>query len=217
MSRGRQASVAVQRRVMDLAQEGFTPSQIHRELFPDGQGSPDFVSKKTVERMVKDFAPADSSGPWSLVGADPEEARTILDVLAHELTSRPVWPTRERARWIARVRTAAPDIPTAWAREIAHGYEIFCEYPLMVRYIDLALILRPWASPSALAGFAEIVRLLRPHWGQPGVLRLLLHDIMDTSVLDSEGTFPTARATAAPLAPALELRSSQPAPADATG
>lgn len=160
MSKGRQASVAVQRRVQELAWSGYSPSAIHRELFPAGLGSPDFVTLKTIQRMVRDVTVIDSSGPWSLLDPNgPEDARLILDLVDMWIGRRSDWPSKNLVGYIVRVRSVAPDVPGRWAHSLGRSYQLLAsrEKP-DTRLLDFTLGAAPWKSDWDAWRWAETIR-----------------------------------------------------------
>jgi hypothetical protein len=149
MSKGRQVSVEIHREITNLAFEGYGPAQIHRKLFPYGPESPGYISEKTVQRMVRDFRGSGSSEPWSFLTADADEAALVIDVVAWGVAV--TWgryrPFKEEATWIARVRTAVPDIPVDWALYVAGGYWLLSKQSSPdSRALDHTLGIRPWES-----------------------------------------------------------------------
>src|SRR4051794_1240718 len=126
MGRGRETTAEQERAIYQLVQEGFTARQIYHELGAKGLLSGDNdVSLKTVQRRVREFARLDPSGPWSMVEADPEEARLVLDVSAfvYSETEGRAWISKERAKWIVRVRVTCPTIPIVLINWVAREYQ----------------------------------------------------------------------------------------------
>ena len=181
MARAKATTVQQEREIRRCVSQGITaPKQVHRHLEAEGLlAGEDWVCEKTVARRIREFTPHDESGPWSLANADPDEARIILDVLALALDGRS-WPTRAMAQWIAHVKTVAPDIPSYWALSLAQGYHACRDDNYKyIRYLDMVLILRPWASESDLEWFVYIVQCSRQELGPPSVLQWALMDVID--------------------------------------
>ena len=103
------------------------------------------LAERTIQRRVSALKHQDSSDPWSLVGADPEVARLVLDVLLDTFvwTDGRVWLTREVARWVACVRLVSPTIPLAWAYLFGLQYQR-CGEDDDCRHLDLLLAATPW-------------------------------------------------------------------------
>jgi hypothetical protein len=103
-------------------------------------------------RELQAMTPPDDSGPWSLAHADtdPEEARLILDVAAYvdEITDGRMWLAKNLARWVARVRRAAPTVPVEWAYGIAWGYQFSNANKSSARCLDLVLGIKPWEQQN---------------------------------------------------------------------
>jgi hypothetical protein len=160
MSKGRQASVEVDRHLERLTFEGFGPAQIYRDLEQKGWFGGDRLSLRTVQRMVHHLRPADPSGPWSMAEAeDPEEARLVLRVLAavFESTAGRVWLTKDLVVQIVRVQEAVPDIPPLWAYNIAQAYQVCAIQGRDSRHLDFALGARPWESAERADWFARLL------------------------------------------------------------
>jgi hypothetical protein len=104
---------------------------------------------KTIQNWARKLSPPDPSGPWTLdEKSDPEEARLVLEVLPEivDWTHGRLWPTREMALWIARVRIAAPTIPPRLAYVVARAYRVMTAQKQDARELDLFLGLRIWEA-----------------------------------------------------------------------
>jgi hypothetical protein len=128
--------------------EGFNATQIHRKLGQEGlfKGHP--LSLRTIQRMVREFAPIrDESGPWSLSDADPEEARLVVDVLFQvlEANNGREWLTKDIAASIVRIRTASPSIPPTFAYRLSR-FARSASAQSDSRALDITLGARPWES-----------------------------------------------------------------------
>jgi hypothetical protein len=170
MARAKATTIQQEMEIRRCVALGITsPKQIYRHLEAQGLlAGDDWVSEKTVARRIREFAiPHDESGPWSLADADPDEAALTLDVLAM-LVSPPFlrWPTKDLASRIARVRTACPDIPANWAFELADAYRWATAVDRY--YVDMALVLHPWASESDSDWFVHAAQYARTRLGPPG-------------------------------------------------
>src|SRR5829696_5625872 len=145
MPRGRSTTIEQERVIYQLVQEGYSAAQIYRELNAKGLLGENPFTPKTVERRVREFARLDASGPWSMVDADPEEARLVLDVLAfaYAETEGRAWISKERAKWIVRVRTACPTISDELAGWVAREYQRLTSAGGDTQHLDLFLGTRP--------------------------------------------------------------------------
>jgi hypothetical protein len=149
MSRGKQSNFAQEQMIRQLYFEGYRAAQIHAALNARGlyshPNSP--LSQKTIERRVRELRSTDLSAPWSLSGADPDDARLVLDVLldTFDWTGGRVWLTHNLANWVVKVRTASPTIPLAWAYAFALAYQSLQEQE-DARHLDLALAAMPWVE-----------------------------------------------------------------------
>jgi len=181
MTRRWQADIDVQWRVMELA-PFFGPAQIHRKLFPYGPESPGYISEKTVQRMVRELRPPDTSGAWAFMGADPEDAELILDVACYVFiySEGRVWLTQGTADFVLRVRRAAPSLPTRWAWWLAHTYQLIAGDPEPdTRALDLTLGTAPWTSEDQAREWRDVLRcgnlLARTDERVIGTLEALAH------------------------------------------
>lgn len=153
MSRGRQATRDQKIAVQLLALAGHKPAEVYRMLEEKGllkDPNPD-LGRRTIERMVRDAKPLDPSGPWSFAAADPEEARLVLDVVVwvfHWSKGR-TWLTNEVTSWVARVREAAPGVPTNWAYHLAIAYQGATQRRQDSRSLDVVLAVKPWEVEGA--------------------------------------------------------------------
>ena len=91
------------------------------------------------------------------------------------------------ARWLVRVRTAAPDIPPDWALALARSYRVHRDDDWEnVRYLDMVLILRPWVSESDLDWFVYTVQRSRRLLGEPTILQFTLSGLVDDRLLEDD-------------------------------
>ena len=88
---------------------GRSGSQIHREMQVNGlltHPHPNVTIRLVQSRLreMQQMTPPDESGPWSVIDADPEDARRVLDVAAYlaDVTDGRLWLTRELAGWVSR-------------------------------------------------------------------------------------------------------------------
>lgn len=105
--------VAIEDRLWALSREyGYRAAAIHSKLVEEfGYGA---VSEKTVQRRVRALKALDTSGEWSMLGADADEIGPVLDVLAaviEEHEGQILSLTNAEAAWIVKLRTGRPDLP----------------------------------------------------------------------------------------------------------
>jgi hypothetical protein len=156
MPRGPDMDLDVQRAIADYVTAGQTSgAAIGRELDRQERFTGRVPDTRAIQRLVKKLMPPDDSGPWSFADldrgdGDPEEARLVLDVLPVivEYTGGRVWPSRNLARWIVRVKRAAPTIPPWTAYVYARLYQVQPPDDPNTRLLDLLLALRPWDRPT---------------------------------------------------------------------
>ncbi|MGD0764805.1 MAG: hypothetical protein ABR978_00665 [Dehalococcoidia bacterium] len=159
----------------------WTPAQIRRELkrlqdtqeirgerivIPQGCHIPDL---RTVERAVKEIVPPDTSDPWSPTDADTYAAELVLPVLAEAIEqSGGGWQrfSKDLARWIVKVRNAAPDMPALWALNTAQAYRAAAEKSdsQEIEGLDQMLAFAPWRGKDHFNRYADTVHMLHPDW-----------------------------------------------------
>jgi hypothetical protein len=124
-----------------------SPAQVYRHLeekgFIDAEGSP---SEKTVQRRIKELLPRIDSGAWSVLDADPEEARRVGPVLwwLFVQSRGKMWLSRSLARSVAKVR-AVDDMPADWSYALGLAHEgAVVRGEADTRCLDLWLVSQPW-------------------------------------------------------------------------
>ena len=149
MGRGRSTTLDQETAIRGCVMMGYTaPKQVYRHLeerdLLDGDNR---VSEKTIARRIREYTPADESGPWSLLDADPEEAQRIIPVFKHAFgeTFGRVWLSRAIAGWVNRV-CAVADPPDAWAWSFAVAYHRVTARQDDTRCLDLLLMYRVWET-----------------------------------------------------------------------
>ena len=162
-------------RIEDWALKGFTAQQIATQLDKDESfgkyGVP--FELKTIQRHVKSLTPRDTSGRWSLGDADPDDARTVLDVLSAVIVAsegRITTFTIDEADWVLRVAKAAPGLRpfTVWAT--ARFYMLRKANGEPTSDLDAFLAFAPWQSSEAgLHYMAAIAK------GLPGCPKVLAY------------------------------------------
>jgi hypothetical protein len=146
--------------IMRLARDNWTPAQIYRELERLQREEGRFKGRalpvlRTVERYVAKILPPEAGARWSMADADPEDAALVLPVLGEAiLQSKGHWRRFgvELARWIIKVRRAAPDIPPLWALYVAEAYRANEQLDEALESLDQMLALAPW-RPGRLPAY----------------------------------------------------------------
>jgi hypothetical protein len=110
----------VQNQIQQLALEGFTPTQIERTLQAKRQllekWGTNVPSLRTVQRVVREMSPKETSRPWTLDesdGLEPDTLRAVLDVqrtVIERTRGRRISLTVAEVGWIARLHSAAPEL-----------------------------------------------------------------------------------------------------------
>ena len=147
MGRAKATTLEQETEIRSCVMMGHTaPKQVYRHLEKRGLLDGDnWVSEKTIARRIREYTPADESGPWSVLDADPEEARRIIPVFKHAFgqTFGRVWISRATAGWVNRV-CAVANPPDAWAWSFAVAYQWATARQEETRCLDLLLMYRVW-------------------------------------------------------------------------
>jgi hypothetical protein len=161
MPQGRKTSPAVRKEITRLALEGWGPAEIERELDRNPALRGEVPDRRTIQRHAKRVRPPDTSRAWALLGADPEDAALILDVVCYvfDLSEGRVWLTQDEAAWVLRVEIAAPSIPPRWAWWLATTYRLLAdEAEPETRALDVTLGVEPWLSEDHAKEWAALLR-----------------------------------------------------------
>ncbi len=138
-----------------LANEGRTAPNIEVELEARGIPPARRPSRRTIERIVKSLTAEDRSPPWGLGDlAASEDAALVLPVVRAYLnitsmraparSPRDFYITRAEARWIIRVRRAAPDLHVFDVYRMARAYLAREVRRLPTFDLDALLAFEPW-------------------------------------------------------------------------
>lgn len=155
----------------------WSATQIHRKVEDEFLGR-DIPSQRAVQVWVKKYRPADPSGPWFMLDADPADAALILPVLAKVIVgskgSRTI--TRAEGDMIVRVRKACPDMPEGGVWRIARMYRARETNNEPSDDLDALLAFAPWRdqatdwNAAVEAGWIRAVPGIRPPRTQGGNL-----------------------------------------------
>jgi hypothetical protein len=144
----------VMRRIQDKALSPAPPSgtALQAELEEEfGDAAP---SLRTTQMLLSEFMPADPGAWWTLADGDPEDAALVLPVIEalyrehHPMTTFELSVRTSTARWIVKVRTAAPDMAPLDAHEFARRFAYAESAGRDTRLLTLALALGVWRSPE---------------------------------------------------------------------
>ena len=136
--------------------ERRTPIEIFHELEQQFPGT--YPSRRTVEYIAKEVAPRDQSGEWQLAKAPPDEARQVLPVLGEVIRrtkGQTVRLTVAEAGWIARLRTAVPDLPAWEAYESARRLMGLIAQDKPTTRVEIYLAIGPWRGDKETAEFLD--------------------------------------------------------------
>jgi hypothetical protein len=145
----------------------WTAAQIHRHLKREQKYQGRVPSEKSVQRAVRRWRKRDESGRWQLDDYEDGTARLVMPVvaaLARHSGGKVTSVSRDEARWIARVREAAPDMPLWPAFLVAWAYQRRTAEGADTEDLDLLLGFAPWESLEAMHTFWNWVQAYRPNW-----------------------------------------------------
>lgn len=157
----------IEQAIRRLAFDGWTPAQIHRQLSltPAFQGR--VPTARTVQRVVARYGARDTGEPWSIAEADPDDAALVLPVLAEAVCrSGGHWSrfSQGLADWVVRVRRAAPDIPPAWALEVAVSCFSHERHAEPLDGLTHMLAFAPWQGQEQRDRYIETMGKVHPDW-----------------------------------------------------
>jgi len=162
----------VEQEIRRLALMNWTAAQIFRELGKREDFKGRLPQERTMRRAVRWYRPDDTSGWWSVADddTDPEDAELVLPVLAAAIE----WSkgtvarfSKGEARWIVKVRKAAPDIPPVWAFQVAFSYWWQKCRDEPTENLDQMLAYAPWRGKSHLHRYLQATRYFHPDWFAP--------------------------------------------------
>ena len=153
--RRRSWPLSVLGRIKELAASELSAGAIHRKLELEassgeaGFGLNDVPSRRTIHNIVAEHTLEDDSDPWELAEAEADEAALVLPVLAaiiEKTEERRSHVTQDQAKWIVRIRRAAPDLNAWMVYLIALNYMACAEHGVPHNHLDAYLAFAPWRS-----------------------------------------------------------------------
>jgi hypothetical protein len=146
-TRGRSVDPDVRSAIQGGGSKGLSPGEIHTALSQD----PDFYGRvpslRTVQRILSEGRPRDTSGRWTIQSNDGDRVRVVLDALAaviEQTRGRVNGFTKEEADWIARLDRAAPGLPPFELWRIARLYIGRLSRNEPTDDLDALLAFAPW-------------------------------------------------------------------------
>lgn len=129
---------------------------------------------RTVRRLMDQYRAKqraeptrDEDRPWSLAETSPNDAATVMRVLADVIQrtqGERDFLTKREAQWVARVFAVAPDLEMRWLAWLAIKYAARESHGIHTSSLDQLLALAPWRNDEAFAQYAEFVREAHPEW-----------------------------------------------------
>ena len=135
--------------------------QIHTKLVnePKLRGKK-IPGARNIQRIVKRLRGADPSAPWSLANCDGLEGELVLGELGKlifETKGDVTQLTVNEARWLLKVRQAAPEISSAGAFIVAKVFMFNTSQNISVLDLEQMLAFRPWQSQEACTKYWDSV------------------------------------------------------------
>jgi len=145
----KQFPLVIENKIRELVLLGSSAREIHREI-----GGNRVASLRTIQRRVAEIAPPPGDA-WTLAGPDWGKADLLLPVLAEVIErsgGRVRTIPRDLAKWIVRVRRAAPTLPPWEAYELGVEYQRAAQGvkgALPLAFLDAYLAFQPWTPEGA--------------------------------------------------------------------
>jgi len=177
----RRISGEIEDRIAVLAQREprWSAGQIYEQLlleYDENKLKTPPPSKRTVERIVKEWRGVDLTGPWNLYTAAPEDVPLVLPVLAAVIN----WTqgaitslTNGEARIIANIRSVAPDFGLVDSFLWARLYRRRIENNEPTDDFDAYLSYAPWRNAERHGAYQRAVML---GWVRPVPRAFIVND-----------------------------------------
>ena len=162
-----------------LARSGWSPTQIQNQLSdnmkkgarerhkPDDKHDhiPDHIPDiRTIRDMVGVIKSSDTSGRWSMVDCEPEDARLVLDVLAgcmahhSNMIGYNNYFTEAQAEWVIKLSKATAGAPARIIATLVHLYMTRVAKGIVdMTDLDGYLAFTPWKNSKCLRLYKSIV------------------------------------------------------------
>ena len=143
----------------------WTPAQILRDIEGKKELSDKVPNLRTVQRITKDFRAEDNSEPWSLRDSDGDEAKLILEVRRELIrywnhpTKRIQRLSKQEARWVVKVRKAAPELDTRAVWLVALMYSLRETGEISTEDLDDYLAFAPWKDTQHFDEYKQWIRM----------------------------------------------------------
>lgn len=178
--------------VEEGAIKGLSVADIERALTAARIHPASQPARRTIQKIVHDAVTLDRSGPWVLADTDGDDARlilgslravTLLEFAPETAVNSILRLTKAEARWIVRVRRAAPTLPPMYAWFMARLYVAREAREQSTRDLDALLAFLPASEgeePDA-AGYEKAI-----HEGRipaaPAFFTIALMNLRDLSI-----------------------------------
>lgn len=134
------------------ALERWTPAQIEKWLNDDDRFKGKVPTLRTIQRIVRDILPLETSGEWRLLDSEPSDVALVVETLGAAIVQsggRVTSFSRDLADLIVRIRRAAPDLGLHAVYLLASHYSLALQRGWQTAGIDALLALAPWKGPEA--------------------------------------------------------------------
>ena len=155
----------IQEEIDAKARSGWLPAQILKYL-EDTYGKVENVPRdiRTIRRRVKAVRSSDTSGRWSMVDCEPEDARIVLDVLAGCMENHSTmignsnYFTINQAEWVIKLSKAAPGANARIIATLVHLYMSRVAKGIVDNSdLDAYLAFKPWHSSDSMRLYKRTV------------------------------------------------------------
>ncbi|MBI2863137.1 MAG: hypothetical protein HYX94_01055 [Chloroflexi bacterium] len=145
----RHVPLDIRKAIVHHAKRGRTPVEIYDYLGRQPEFKDRMPSQRSVQRVVKDTLPHDTSEAWSLAQDEGPDTGLILETLAAAMEGSEGLIrhlTSAQANWIKRVRRAVPDLRPWVAYQVAVDFQKCAETKQDTSDLDAFLAFAPWRS-----------------------------------------------------------------------
>lgn len=185
MATKRRVDPDVKEAILDLADQGWSPTSIEERLSGDERYADRLPHKRTIQRIIADEEPRDTSAPWKLTPTSSASAAFLLSVQADmrmQTRGRVLGFSIETAHWIEAVHRAAPDLDPWRTYRVARAYQARTDQGAATDDLDMWLGFAPWRGNASAVRYAQAAR---EGWVSP-----VSFDHFASSVVVAAGSIP---------------------------
>jgi hypothetical protein len=162
-TRKRQIAAGIQDAIEGMADEGYAPAQIEKELHGERyEHLPrPLPVLRTIQRIVKERQPGDSD-PWFLdksLEVDPVSAIDVLTQVIITTGGKVMALSGDEAKWITRLRDLSPDLPSWATYRLARLYITRRAEKAATGFdLDAFLAFAPWRNPQQAINYRDAIK-----------------------------------------------------------